>query len=94
MRKIIDFIKMRIFLLCSEKKQNYLIMKNASIFLGLQNLAKKCDDDGDVRSAMDINSESYDYLIKFANYCNAKKIDQVKTMRQFASYDLMVKQKQ
>jgi hypothetical protein len=75
-----------IFLLCSEKKQNYLIEKNAIMFWGLQNLAKKCDDDGDVRGAMAISSESYEYLGKFALYCNAKEIDQVKRLHIYAPY--------
>jgi hypothetical protein len=75
-----------VFLLCSEKKQNYLIEKNAIMFWGLQNLAKKCDDDGDVRGAMAISSESYEYLGKFALYCNAKRIDQVKQLHIYAPY--------
>lgn len=56
-------------------------MKNASIFLGLQNLAKKYDNDGDVRTAMFISSKSYDYLGNFALYCNAKGLDQVKQLK-------------
>jgi hypothetical protein len=75
-----------VFLLCSEKKQNYLIEKNAIMFWGLQNLAKKCDDDGDVRGAMAISSESYEYLGKFALYCNAKRIDQVKRLHIYAPH--------
>lgn len=71
----ISFIMVRYFLLCSNKYQHYLIMKNTSMFLGMQNLAKKYDDDGDTRSAMLISSESYDYLCKLCLYCDAKKID-------------------
>ena len=81
---LISFVMVRTFLLSSRKRQNYLIMKNASMFLGLQNLAKKYDNDGDVRTAMYISSESYDYLGNFALYCNAKGIDQVKELKQYA----------
>lgn len=54
------------------------------MFLGLQNLAKKYDNDGDVRTAMLISSESYEYLGNFALYCNAKGIDQVEMLHQYA----------
>jgi hypothetical protein len=37
---IIRIVMVRTFLLSSEKRQNYLIDKNASMFLGLQNVAK------------------------------------------------------
>ena len=53
------------------------------MFLGLQNLAKKHDNNGDVRTAMLISSESYDYLGKFALYCNAKGLDQEKWLKMF-----------
>lgn len=72
------------FLLSSEKRQNYLIEKNACMFLELQNLAKKYDNDGDTRTAMLISSESYDYLSNFVLYCNAKGIDQIKTLKLYA----------
>jgi len=81
---LISFVMVRTFLLSSQKRQNYLIMKNASMFLGLQNLAKKYDNDGDTRTAMLISSESYDYLGKFAMYCNAKGLDQVKWLEMYA----------
>ncbi len=81
---IISFVMMRTFLLSSRKRQNYLIMKNASMFLGLQNLAKKYSNDGDMRTAMYISGESYDYLGNFALYCNASGIDQVKELKQYA----------
>lgn len=81
---IISFVMVRIFLLSSKKRQNYLIMKNASMFLGLQNLAKKYDDDGDTRTAMYISGESYDYLGNFALYCNAKGLDQVKWLKMYS----------
>lgn len=81
---LISFVMVRTFLLSSRKRQNYLIMKNASMFLGLQNLAKKYDNDGDVRTAMLISSESYEYLGNFALYCNAKGIDQVEMLHQYA----------
>lgn len=80
---LISFVMVRTFLLSSRKRQNYLIMKNASMFLGLQNLAKKYDNDGDTRTAMLISSESYDYLGKFALYCNAKGIDQIERLHQY-----------
>ena len=80
----ISFVMVRTFLLSSRKRQNYLIMKNASMFLGLQNLAKKYDNDGDTRTAMVISSESYDYLGNFALYCNAKELDQVKWLKMYA----------
>lgn len=54
------------------------------MFLGLQNLAKKYDSDGDLRTAMDISSESYKYLGNFALYCDAKGIDQVKVLKLYA----------
>ena len=82
---IISFLMVRIFLLSSKKRQNYLIMKNASMFLGLQNLANKYDNDGDTRTAMYISSESYDYLGNFALYCNAKGLDQVKCLKNYSS---------
>jgi hypothetical protein len=82
---LISFIMVRIFLLSSKKRQNYLIMKNASMFLGLQNLAKKYDNDGDLRTAMYISSESYDYLVNFALYCNAKGLDQMKWLKMYSS---------
>lgn len=81
---LITFVMVRTFLLSSRKRQNYLIMKNASMFLGLQNLAKKYDNDGDVRTAMIISGKSYDYLVKFALYCNARGIDQVKELKKYA----------
>jgi hypothetical protein len=81
---LISFVMVRTFLLSSKKRQNYLIMKNASMFLGLQNLAKKYDNDGDVRTAMLISSESYDYLGNFALYCNAKGLEQVKWLKMYA----------
>ena len=81
---LISFVMVRTFLLSSSKRQNYLIEKNACMFLGLQNLAKKYDNDGDLRTAMDISSESYMYLGNFALYCDAKGIDQVERLRQYA----------
>jgi hypothetical protein len=81
---IIRIVMVRTFLLSSEKRQNYLIAKNASMFLGLQNVAKHWDNLGDVRSSMDISSESYKYLGNFALYCNAKGIDQVKRLKLYA----------
>jgi len=81
---IIRIVMVRTFLLSSEKRQNYLITKNASMFLGLQNVAKHWDNLGDVRSSMDISSESYKYLGNFALYCNAKGIDQVKRLKLYA----------
>ena len=54
------------------------------MFLGLQNLAKKYDNDGDLRTAMNISSESYKYLGNFALYCDAKGVDQVERLRQYA----------
>ena len=81
---LMSFVMVRTFLLSSRKRQNYLIARNASMFLGLQNLAKKYDNDGDVRTAMFISSESYYYLGNFALYCNAKGIDQVKELEQYA----------
>ena len=45
---LISFVMVRTFLLSSRKRQNYLIEKNACMFLGLQNLAKKYDNDGDL----------------------------------------------
>lgn len=81
----ISFVMVRTFLLSSRKRQNYLIMKNASMFLGLQNLAKKYDNDGDTRTAMLISSESYDYLNNFALYCNTKGLDQVKWLKMYTT---------
>ena len=74
----------RTFLLSSDKRQNYLIEKNACMFLGLQNLAKKYNNDGDTITAMLISRESYDYLGNFALYCNVKDIDQVKRLKLYA----------
>lgn len=81
---LISFIMVRIFLLSSRKRQNYLIAKNASMFLGLQNLAKKYDNDGDMKTAMLISDKSHDYLGKFALYCNAKGLDQIKWLKMYA----------
>lgn len=80
---LISFVMVRTFLLSSRKRQKYLIAKNASIFLGLQNLAKKYDNNGDTRTATFISSESYDYLGNFALYCNAKGLDQVKLLKMY-----------
>ena len=81
---LISFVMVRTFLLSSRKRQNYLIMKNASMFLGLQNLAKKYDNDGDLRTAMNISSKSYQYLSNFALYCDAKGIDQIERLHLYA----------
>ena len=81
---IIRIVMVRTFLFSSEKRQNYLIEKNACMFLGLQHLANKYDNDGDLRTAMNISSESYKYLGNFALYCNAKGIDQVKRLKLYA----------
>ena len=81
---IIRIVMVRTFLVSSEKRQNYLIEKNACMFLGLQNLANKYDNDGDLRTAMNISSESYKYLGNFALYCDAKGIDQVKRLKLYA----------
>ena len=80
----ISFVMVRTFLLSSRKRQNYLIEKNACMFLGLQNLAKKYDNDGDLRTAMNVSSESYKYLGNFALYCDAKGIDQVEWLEMYA----------
>ena len=81
---IIRIVMVRTFLLSSDKRQNYLIEKNACMFLGLQNLAKKYNNDGDTITAMLISRESYDYLGNFALYCNVKDIDQVKRLKLYA----------
>ena len=81
---IIRIVMVRTFLLSSEKRQNYLIGKNACMFLGLQNVAKHWDKLGDVRGSMDISSDSYKYLGNFCLYCNAKGIDQVKRLKLYA----------
>ena len=80
----IRIVMVRTFLLSSEKRQNDLIEKNACLFLGLQNHAKKYDNDGDTRTAILISSGSHDYLGNFALYCNAKGIDQVKRLKLYA----------
>lgn len=80
----IQLFMVRIFLLSSRKRQNYLIQKNACMFLGLQNLAKKYDNDGDLRTAMNVSSDSYKYLGNFAMYCDAKGIDQIERLHQYA----------
>lgn len=81
---IMRIVMVRTFLLNSEKRQSYLIEKNACMFLGLQNLAKKYDNDGDTRTAMLISSDSYDYLGNFALYCKTKGVDQVKRLKLYA----------
>ena len=81
---IIRIVMVRTFLLSSEKRQNYLIDKNACMFLGLQNVAKHWGKLGDVRGSMDISSDSYKYLGNFCLYCNAKGIDQVKRLKLYA----------
>lgn len=83
-QRLISFVMVCTFLLSSRKRQNYLIMKNASMFLGLQNLAKKYNNQGDLRTAMEIRVESYDYLGNLALYCNAKGLDQVKWLKMYA----------
>lgn len=79
----IHFVMVRIFLISTHKRQNYLIDKHASMFLGLQNIAKKHDNNGDIRTAMYISSKSYEHLNWFTEYCRVLNIDQVKRMRQF-----------
>jgi hypothetical protein len=81
---ILSFVMVRIFLLSSETRQNYLITKNASLFLGLQNVAKHWDNLGDTVSAMEISGESYKYLRNFVLYCDALNIDQVKRLKLYA----------
>ena len=81
---IIRIVMVRTFLLSSDKRQNYLIDKNACMFLGIQNLAKKYNKDGDTRTAMLISSDSYKYLGNFALYCNAKGVDQVERLKLYA----------
>lgn len=76
-RTLVNSITVYLFLLCTKKRQNYLIEKNACMFLGLQNFAKKFDNDGDLRTSMHISGNSYKYLGNFAMYCDAKGIDQV-----------------
>lgn len=76
-RTIMDYLNLYSFYLCTKKRQNYLIEKNACMFLGLQKFAKKFDNDGDLRTSMYISGKSYKYLCNFAMYCDAKKIDQV-----------------
>ena len=80
---LISFVMVRTFLFSSEKRQNYLIEKNACMFLGLQNLANKYDNDGDLRTAMNISSESYKYLANFVLYCDSKGIDQIERLHQY-----------
>ena len=81
---ILRIVRVRTFLWCSEKRQNFLIAKNASIFLGLQNEAKKWDDLGCVVDAMEISSRSYKYLGRFADYCELKKVDLGQRLKQYA----------
>jgi hypothetical protein len=78
-----DFFKSLIFKLSSEKRQHYLLLKNASIFLGYQNLASKIDDDGDIVSALSVSAESYKYLDNFIMYCEIKGIDPAKYLKLF-----------
>ena len=73
----------QLFLLSSKNRQNYLIEKNACMFLGLQNFANNCDDDGDVRCSMKISGESYKYLYNFVMYCDARGIDQIKCLQKY-----------
>lgn len=80
-RSIINVITISLFLICTKKRQNYLIEKNACMFLGLQNFAKKFDNDGDLRTSMHISGNSYKYLGNFAMYCDAKGIDQVTRLK-------------
>jgi hypothetical protein len=83
-QRVISFVKVQIFLLSTEKRQHYLIMKNASMFLGMQNFAKKYNNDGDLRSSILIRSEHYDYLDDFMLYCDAKGLDTVKWLEMFS----------
>ena len=63
------------FLVYTHKHQMYLISKHASMFLGLQNLASKIDNDGDVVIAMVVNNESMNYLFWFSTYCDMKELN-------------------
>lgn len=78
--QIKEYIHKFIFLLYSKKRQRYLIEKNACMFIGLQNLAKKSSDDGDLVGSMMISGDSYKYLFKFCMYCRFKNIDEVKRL--------------
>jgi hypothetical protein len=80
-----DFILVRLFLLSGNKRQNYLINKNACMFIGLQNVAKHWGDEGDVRAQLDISSDSYKYLDNFIMYCDAKGIDRFKRLKLYRS---------
>ena len=73
-RSIIDVIIISLFLISTKKRQNYLIEKNACMFLGLQNFAKKFDNNGDLRTSMHISGNSYKYLGNFAMYCDAWRL--------------------
>lgn len=95
LKNIINFIKLntymikeyvisKYFLSCGYKRQDFLIMKNASMFIALQNLAKKHSDNGDLVSSMDISGESYKYLCRFALYCDLKKLNQIDVLNMYS----------
>lgn len=78
-----DFFKIIIFLLSSKKRQQYLIEKNACMFLGLHNLAKNYDDMGDDANFFRAGIESLKYLSRLDVYCDLKNMDREKTLKMY-----------
>lgn len=81
---LIRFAMVRFFRWSSKQRKQRLLCKHAGMFLAYNNLAKKYDDLGDLRTAMDINSDAYHHLDWFATYCIELDIDQVKLLKDYA----------
>lgn len=81
---LMHFVMVRFFRWSSKQRQQRLLCKHAGMFLAYNNLAKKYDDLGDLRTAMDINSDAYHHLGWFAAYCTELDIDQVKLLKEYA----------
>lgn len=77
------FLKKFIFKMSPTNRQYFLISKNACLFIGLQNMAKKWSDDGDEIAATDLVSDSIKYLNNFTLYCNIKNIDPITHIKMY-----------
>jgi hypothetical protein len=66
-----------------EKKKEF-IYEEGEKFLKLQNMAKKYDVIGDLRSSMYISEKSYNHLGLFTTYCNILGLNQVSELEKIS----------
>ncbi len=82
--KLILFLKLLIFKSYSKRIQLKLIDKHACMFLGLQRLAKKYQDEGDDIVSFDISTRSYEHLNLYSEYCSLLNIDGSVLLQQYS----------